>query len=161
MKPEKQLTLLASGILLVSLFFLLPRYQNWGAQRLIPYWMDFKKQKFQLNPEYRKKVRYESAYTISKQIADFFEKKGIKQQALLLLPPSSYFKKFGIAYHVPEPAVFYYYTGMKTVWVNSSNALKADWYVHCNNGNIVIDSVTNIHAFSDTLKNFQTFAVSL
>ncbi|HWJ90073.1 MAG TPA: hypothetical protein VNR87_03130 [Flavisolibacter sp.] len=78
----------------------------------------------------------------------------------MLLPPSAYFKNKGLNYHVPEPAVFYYYTGVKTVWVNSVDAAKADWVVSFN-GIIRIDSVQNKRMIQDTIASYKKYPVAL
>jgi hypothetical protein len=161
MRNWKNIILLGAGIFLLCLFFLLPRNQTWLAQRVLPYWKDFQRQKNILDLEKRKVERYESAYTYSKQIAGYFERKGIRQDVLVLIPSSAYFKSRGVNYPVPEPAVFYYYTGLKTVWPNSSAALKANWYVHASEGRILIDSIAGTPGFMDTLSGFQKFPVSL
>jgi hypothetical protein len=111
--------------------------------------------------EQRMADRFEGDYTYSKQIADFFERKKNKSSALVLIPPSDYFKQNGMTYHVPEPAVFYYYTGLKTLWPNSSNATEANWYVRVSNGKILVDTVTNKHSFIDTLAVYKKFSIGL
>ena len=67
----------------------------------------------------------------------------------------------GIAYHVPEPAIFYYYTGLKTTWANSKQASKANWYVRAVNGKLVMDSVKNNQDLSDSIKAFIQLGYSL
>ena len=149
------------SILLLTAFFLLPRNQKWLEDRIFPYWYDFQNQKNNLDIEHRKIKRYGSAYTYSKFIADFFDKKGIKKNVLVLIPPTAYFKKNGIDYDVPEPSVFYYYTGLKTVWINSKEAINADWFVSADSGQIIIDSSYDRNSLLDTIKAFKKFPVSL
>lgn len=160
MKLNKHTILLGAAIFVLALFFMLPRNKAWVTKTILPYWQDFRAQKQNLDIEYRKIARYRSAYTFSTQIADHF---GPEQRthALVLLPPSAYFKKNGIRYQVPEPVVFYYYTGLKTVWVNSHEAAKANWYVRAEKGRLFIDSVTDARSFADTIRAFKTYPVSL
>jgi hypothetical protein len=161
MKNDKGILLMAISILLITFFFVLPQNNNWERQTIMPYWMDFLHQKNRTNPEGRKESRYGNAYTISKAIAGFFEKKHIKDSVLVLMPPEAYFDKYGISYAVPEPAVFYYYTGLKTTWAHSSLAGRANWYVHVIGNDIRMDSFTNQQAIKDTLRSYKKFPYPL
>ena len=161
MKTHKKIILLAVSILSISGISLLPGNQNWLSDRILPYWKDFKNIENKNDPEYRRQMRYETAYTYSKFIAAVFEKRGDSKKVLVLLPPSAYFKKNGINYNVPEPAVFYYYTGLKTVWVNSEKAGQANWLIRAKQGHLLIDSVKNQKTLSDTIAAFKKFPVSL
>jgi hypothetical protein len=157
-KPEKNITLFAIAIILISLFFLLPRNREWMAQRVLTYWKDFQQQKSATGLEKRKAERYETSYTYSKWISDYFEKKGVKKQVLVLVPPASYFDSKGIKYPVPEPAVFYYFTGLKTVRPIDSTAQQANWFVHAANKSLIIDSFPNNQSLKDSLDSFRKFA---
>jgi hypothetical protein len=160
MKLRKQIILFLGSILLIVLFFLLPRNHTWMTNRALAYWKDFNFQRKHLDPEYRRTKRYEASYTYCKQIAAYFERKGLKQKVLVLLPPSAYFKSKGLNFHVPEPAVFYYYTGLKTVWVNSADASKANWIVSFKDI-IRIDSVENKKMIEDTIAAYKKYPVAL
>src|SRR5215208_7004240 len=94
-KKKKQIVLTIFSSVIIILFFLLPANRTWLTDRIIPYFQDFQKQKNDLGIERRKTKRYQSAYTQAKLIKQFFEKKGIAQTALVLIPPTSYFKKLG------------------------------------------------------------------
>jgi hypothetical protein len=144
---------------MVAGFFALPRNKEWLEERIIPYWYDFQKQKNIIGLEERKIDRYGTSYTYSKMIVALLEKKHAGNNVLVLIPPSSYFTAQGLKYHVPEPAVFYYFTGLKTIWINSSNAKKANWYVHVKDGKIKLDSSTA--ELADTIKAWSKFPVAL
>lgn len=131
------------------------------SDRVLPYWNDFQKQKSRLRLEDRKIQRYKTAYTFSKQIAQFFKRKGIQNKVLVLLPPSAYFKKNGLDYPVPEPAVFYYFTGLKTVSAQSSEAVKANWMIRADKGQLIMDSITSPAVLKDSIRVFQKFPSSL
>jgi hypothetical protein len=105
--------------------------------------------------------RFDSDYIYSKQIALLLEKKGVEKTALALMPPTNYFKAKHINYHVPEPVVFYYFTGIKTLWGNNSNAAEANWYVHVHEGRLVIDSVTNRQSLQDTIAMYKKIGITL
>ena len=158
---KKTILLFFISILSVFLFFLIPKNREWLNKRVVAYWFDFRKNKNRLDPEYRKTRRWEKDYTISKQIAGHFIKKRIAGNALVLIPPSQYFNDRKINYHVPEPAVFYYYTGLKTVWAGNATAMQANWMVIARNGNLVFIPVTDKKMLADTIRSFQKYPVKL
>ncbi len=157
----KKLLLVFAGMVSIILFFFLPPNQDWFKNKILAYYRDLRTEKANLDLEHRKRYRFGSDYTYSKQIASFFEKKNNKTSALVLLPSTSYFKAYGLEYHVPEPAVFYYFTGLKTLWPNSTNAADAKWYVHASKGKIVVDSVQSRNVLLDTIAAFKKFDISL
>jgi hypothetical protein len=161
MKPARNIMLTALSIALLAAFFLLPQNRNWMAGRVLRYWKDFTVQKDHLDPEHRKIERYQFSYTYSKRIADYFVYRKMKDQVLVLLPPASYFAAHGIKYPVPEPAVFYYFTGLRTVWATSPEAINANWYVAANNGTVRIDSVSDKKALEDTIRSYNQYAYKL
>src|SRR5688500_19046921 len=123
----KQFLLLGLSVILLLLFFK-PSYFDktnfnriWLDGRVMAYWDDYKEQKLNLDIEERKLARYDG-YKFAKDVTAFFEKRGNVDKVLLLLPPTDYFVTNGLQIHVPEPAVFYYFTGLKTIWANSREA---------------------------------------
>jgi hypothetical protein len=152
--------LVAAGISLLIFFGIEPN-KLWLNQRILPYWEDFKEQKLNLDLEERKLSRYQTDYLFAKNVTGFFEKRGNADKVLLLLPPSDYFSANGLQIHVPEPAVFYYFTGLKTIWANSPEASKANWFITDKNGGLAFDSVTNKQVLQDTIAAFKKFKISL
>ena len=139
---RKKLLLFCIAVILVFIFFFLPRNQVWFNERIVSYYKEFGQQSNHMDYEYRRINRWGKAYIYSKQIAGLFESRNNKNNVLVLLPSSAYFKTRGVEYEVPEPLVFYYYTGLKTTWVGSNEAVKANWYVTVKNKALIIDSVT-------------------
>lgn len=158
--PIRKLSLLFSSIIVLALFFLLPRNRQWIGI-LTGYWKNLPAQKASLGLEARMKLRFGNSYTYSKDIADSLKKRTPGPDAVVLMPPTSYFRKMGLTYHVPEPAVFYYFTGSKTIWANSKDAINANWYVRVHDGKIILDSVTDRKALQDTITEFKKLGVSL
>ncbi|HYC27942.1 MAG TPA: hypothetical protein VEB42_03985 [Chitinophagaceae bacterium] len=156
---SRKVLLFLSGIIFLILFFLLPMNREW-AGTVSSYWTDFTRQKNDLNTETRLRLRFGTNYTYTKLIGDSISKKGMDRN-LILLPPTSYFKKMGVGYHVPVSPVFYYYTGIKTVWADNPHAPEADGYVRVSNGKIIIEKVTDRKALQDTIVAFQKLGVKL
>ena len=160
MMLKKELALAIISLLLITGFFILPRNQKWAAV-ILSYWQSFPNQSRHLDKNYRMELRFENDYRYSRQIADYFKNKRMQDAVLVLMPPTNYFTKMGMHYHVPEPAVFYYYTGLKTIWANSEEAFKAGWYVQVNDGKLSIDSVTDRSKFQQTIHMFRKLGVTL
>lgn len=158
---KKNVLLSFLSVLALFLFFLLPRNKEWFNERIIGNWNSFRNQRHSLDIEQRKIKRWGSSYTLSKQIANYIATKHDLGNALVLLPPSSYFKERKVDYNVPEPAVFYYYTGLKTTWVNSDSALKANWMVVADSGNLKLIPVIDKKTLLDNLLIFKKYPLSL
>lgn len=152
--------LTAISITILAAFFILPNNNDWLNNRILTYVNELNTQPYHLDLEERRRQRYKASYTRSKEIAHFFEKKTIKNSVLVLLPSSAYFKENGIIYPVPEPVVFYYFTGLKTIRPNSKDALKANWYIRAEKGKFIFDHVTNQTNLADTIKAFNQYPVT-
>ena len=125
------------------------------------YWGDFTKQKNDLDLEQRKKKRYGTAYTISKTIADHLTKINEQEKAVVLMPPTSYFEANKVKYHVPEPAIFYYYTGIKTVWHNTKDTASISWVAYIDKGELVLTKIKDAHHRDQFLQSFKQYKISL
>jgi hypothetical protein len=157
---KRRVILFIVSLILITGFSLLPRNREWTGT-VLSYARDFQKQQNHLDRETRMSKRFGNEYLFSKSIANTFDRKGNKGKVLVLMPPTTYFTKMGIKYHVPEPAVFFYYTGLKTIWANSKDAIQAGWYVRVNQGKIIVDSVADKKSLQDTIIAFQKMGISL
>lgn len=152
---KKSLILTGFSIVVIVLFFLLPRHSKWLDERIFPYYRNMVQQQDELDIEHRKQVRHGASYILSQLIAGHFKEKELSDSVLVLMPPAKYFSKNGIEYPVPEPAVFYYFTGIKTVWANSKIAEKANWFVTAKDGQIHFTRVNNKKLLQDTIQFFK------
>lgn len=157
----KAFILLVAAVISMLIFFGIEPNKLWLNQRILPYWEDYKEQKLNLDLEERKLARYQTDYLFAKNVTGFFEKRGNANKVLLLLPPTDYFAANGLQIHVPEPAVFYYMTGLKTIWANSPEANKANWVLTAKNGGLGFDSVINKQVLQDTIAAFKKFKITL
>lgn len=153
----KKIILLLVALFAITLFFLLPRNSAWLNKQLVQYSIDFRGEKNKLDEVDRLSRRFGNYFTYSKNIATAIRERTGNKPVLLLFPSSNYFKQRGVDYRVPEPAVFYYFTGLHSVWPNNSNAEQANWYVRAEAGSIIIDSVSDKKQFADTLAFFRKY----
>lgn len=157
----KAFILLVAAVISMLIFFGIEPNKLWFTQRIMPYWEEYQEQKLNLDIEERKLARYQTDYLFAKNVTGFFEKRGNANKVLLLLPPTDYFAANGLQIHVPEPAVFYYMTGLKTIWANSPEATKANWVLTVKNGGFGFDSVINKQVLQDTITAFKKFKITL
>jgi hypothetical protein len=152
---KRQLLIMAAGIVVVILFFILPANTTWIKEKLVGYWNDFVVQRKNLSLEERKTKRFGTTYSYSKQIAGLLAAKTKNKQVLLLMPSVAYFKKMGLDYPVPDPITFYYFTDVKTVQVQDSNAIDANWFVTVSDKKISVDSVVSMVQLKDSISAFK------
>lgn len=158
----RQFILFLVSAALITGFFLLKHNQSWLTERPLTYYREFPDQLKRMKEEDRKLSRFGSHYRISRQIAaDLKNQLKNTGQALVLVPATAYFKQYGVAYRVPEPVVFYYFTGIKTVWPDSKNAKQANWYVSVTNGQIHVTGINNQQQLLDTIAAFNKFETTL
>lgn len=157
---KKKLTLVLLSILLLTGFFLLPQNRKW-AGKVLSYYQEFPEQTKKLDRETRMEERLGNSYKISKVIAETFRNNSPEPDAVVLIPPTNYFKQVGAEYHVPEPAVFYYYTGMKTIWADSKEAINVNWYLRVQDRNMVFVNVVDKQDFQDTINAFRKLKPAL
>jgi hypothetical protein len=111
--------------------------------------------------EERKQYKYGSAYLLSTQVAAFVDRyKTLNRSApaVVLLPPNSYLKEKQMNVAVPEPVVFYYYTGLHAVWTDSPNVDSANWVLMVNGSKMQITHIEDknqLHLLLSRYKNYQ------
>ena len=79
----------------------------------------------------------------------------------MLLPPTSYFKAKGLDYHVPEPAVFYYYTSLKTVRPDTRDTAGINYVVSVENKDIAIRKIRDKQQLSNILAEYRKYTITL
>ena len=157
----KGIILFFISILMVFIFFGFEKNKKMFPGRTVPSWDDSQEQKDKTDIEERKVNRYGYDYLFPKTVASFFEKKGNANKVLLLVPTTDYFKEHGVDIHVVEPSVFYYFTGLKTVWAHSPKALNANWILTVDKGQLVFDSVTSKAMLMQKIDSFKKYKIDL
>ena len=157
---RKQFLLSVIAVLLLAGYFSIGYTREWFKDKILNCWDEFTEQKDKMSLESRMTTRFGAHYTNSKSVAEFLIKRGSGDK-LLLVPPNDYLVQRKMQYKVPEPAIFYYYTGLKTVWANSELAYKANWYLTAANGKLVLDSVMNKKQLDSVIDQFRKYKISL
>jgi hypothetical protein len=87
------------------------------------------------------------------------EKKNIVNPVILFEPNSYYRDSLHIYPNVraPEPAVFYYYTGLVGVWTNSPNVSNANFLVRVTKKGVALDAIRTPQQLQQILANYKKF----
>lgn len=136
------LTLAAFSTIAIVLNF--GYYREWFQSKPTQYWSDFWKEKDDnASLDSVRKERYGIIYTISEKIKEVVEKRKVAHPVILFEPNSYYRDSLHIYpnFRAPEPAVFYYYTGLEGVWTNSPDVNKANFLVRISKKGVNLDEI--------------------
>ena len=77
---------------------------------------------------------------------------------VVLFEPNTYYKdSLHIQVKVPEPSVFYYYTGLQSVWMNSAGVNTANYLVRVSRKGINIDEIRSPAQLQQILAAYHKF----
>lgn len=156
----KKLILFAASSCCIYLVSKISTYKDWLDQRIIPKYEMIGEASEHSAIEERKLFRYGNGYYISGLIRDRV-KQSKDTAPLILLPPKGYVAEKKIDYPVPEPIVFYYFTGLKSIWANSPDAIKANWVVFLDSNNLQVVPVTDKAQLQQIINEFRKYEISL
>ena len=148
------------ALLAILLVLNLGFYQEWFRTKPLQYWSDFLKEKDDTAGEVAIRAqRYGISYTISMRVLDAIHRKKLTH-AVILLEPNSYYRDSLHIYpniHVPEPAVFYYYTGLQGVWTNSPNVDKANFLLRITAKGAGLDTIRSPQHLQEILARYKKY----
>ncbi|HUB59907.1 MAG TPA: hypothetical protein VL978_04355 [Puia sp.] len=119
-------------------------YPAWIQSKPVSYWKDLlKEMNDTLDATGIRKSRYGISYLISIRVKEVVESRHVANPVILFEPNSYYRDSLHIypTVRAPEPAVFYYYTGLEGVWVNSPDADKANFLVRVGKKGVSLDAI--------------------
>ncbi len=133
--------------------------KTWFA-KVAYYWNDFITQKdSDLTEEQIKEERWGPGYKISMQIKDLMAQRKV-QHPVLLFEPNTYLEKTA-GFKMPEPIVFYYFTGIKAVWTNSRSVAEATHIVRFRKSRMYIDSIPSKEVLQQLITSYKAFPATL
>ncbi|HTI07089.1 MAG TPA: hypothetical protein VL832_01000 [Puia sp.] len=133
-------------------------YKVWFVEKPMQYWTDFLKEKDDTaGIEGRMTARFGLNYTICAKVKEYMTKKKIVNPVILFEPNSYYRDSLHIQVRVPEPAVFYYYTGLKGVWTTSAEVNKANYLVRISKKGVNLDQIRTPEQLQQILARYQKF----
>jgi hypothetical protein len=139
-------------------------YGVWFRAKPVQYWSDFLVEKDDtLDATGIMKDRYGVSYVISLKVKEALEKKNVLHPVILFEPNSYYRDSLHIYPNVPspEPAVFYYYTGLEGVWTNSPDVGKANFLVKVSKRGVTLEAIRTPQQLQQILANYKKFIPSL
>jgi hypothetical protein len=139
-------------------------YGVWFRAKPVQYWSDFLVEKDDtLDATGIMKSRYGVSYEISLKVKEAVEKKNVLHPVILFEPNSYYRDSLHIYPNVfsPEPAVFYYYTGLEGVWTNSPDVGKANFLVKVTKRGVTLEAIRTPQQLQQILANYKKFTPSL
>lgn len=156
----KNLFLVAAAFTTIILAWNTGYYKRWFTEKPAQYWSDFQKEKADTaGPDAIRKERYGVIYTVSLRIKEVVEKKKIAHPVILFEPNSYYRDSLHIypSFRSPEPAVFYYYTGLEGVWTNSPDVSKANFLVRISKKGVTLDQITSPGQLRQILERYKKY----
>ena len=139
-------------------------YKEWFAAKPAQYWSDFLKEKDDtLDQTGILKERYGIVYTVCMRVKDVVTQKKVTHP-VILFEPNSYYRDSLKVYpniHAPEPALFYYYTGLEGVWMNSPNVGKANFLLRMSKKGIQLDQINNPQQLQKVLDFYKKYPPTL
>ena len=146
------------SFLLVILVLNAGYYKTWFVDKPMDYWADFQKQKDD-TADIRGIMtgRFGLPYTICMRVKDVLVQKKVKDAVVLFEPNSYYRDSLHMQLRVPEPAVFYYYTGLKGVWTTSADVNKANYLVRVSGKGVSLDEIKSPAQLQQILSKYQKY----
>ena len=120
---HKSIILFFASISSILILYNIPTYNSWMHRKIFTI-SNIPEQLEHMDPEERRESRYGYSYLVFKDMARKLKQEG---NATILLPPDSYMTANKVDMRMVEPALFYYFTGLNAVNVNSPKVWMANW----------------------------------
>lgn len=156
----KNLILFAVSVTTIILIWTTGYYKQWFADKPAQYWSAFWKEKDDTaSLEAIRKERYGVIYSISLKIKEVIEKKRVAHPVILFEPNTYYRDSLHLypSFRAPEPAVFYYYTGLEGVWTNSPDVGKANFLVRLSKKGVSLDQIGSPQQLRQILDRYKKY----
>ena len=150
----RKLNLLLSSILVIIIFFSIPYYNHWLYEKIFnQYFID---DLTGMDEGYRNLKRFGYSYSVFSDVKKVLEH---QKNVVMLLPPNDYVLEKNVGdLVIPEPAVFYYFTGLKSISANSPEAPRANWYLLPRGpGDVIVKKKDNIQNPDSVLARFRKY----
>jgi hypothetical protein len=138
----KQIALTVVSIFYIVIFFKIPTNNEWVHDRVLNFLESIHDDLDKMGIEERRIARWGATYTDARTIRDFLDSIHIKKP-LLLIPPKDYVDVYFKGSIIPEPLVFYYFSGLKTAFPTSKNVYSANCAIVVDNGAFGLRELTS------------------
>ena len=154
----KQALLTVVALLGIVIFYHYDIYEYWYQERakrnfnlmLEEYGED-------LSEEELKQQGWGPAYSVATAVAKYFEENKIKNPTVLL-EPNEYVNKTA-GFKLPEPVVFYYFTGgkVKAVWASNKGVAAAQYILYIKPQGLSIQPIRNKEELNSILNTYKPY----
>ncbi|MFI5195922.1 MAG: hypothetical protein ACHQD8_02440, partial [Chitinophagales bacterium] len=141
----KKNSLFLVAVLAIVVIFSIPFYNHWINIKFNDETNRIYEQSRHLTPEERMEARFGTTYLVLSAIKRMLISLNA-QNVVILLPPRDYIKAAKVqdgSFEVPEPAVFYYFTGYRAIAKNSPEVGRANWALMVENHKMVMRHINN------------------
>ena len=137
----RKINFMLFSILTIILFFSIPYYNHWLYEKIFnQYFLD---DLTGLDEGDRNMKRFGYSYSV---FSDIKKVLAHQKNVVMLLPPNDLVLEKNVGdLLIPEPAVFYYFTGFKSIPPNSPEAPRANWVlIPRGPGDVIVKKMENI-----------------
>ena len=154
----RQLILAAIACLIIYLFFHIPIYHKWADNRLVSFSSNFREDLDHLDLTERKLKRLGTSYELSLFIKERMKLMHADSNGILLVPPSEVVNKYA-GTPFPEPLVFYFYTGIRSVSPQNKieDVYRANYALLLKAGSMGIKRITGIDTLQQVLQLYKSY----
>jgi len=143
---------------MVLLLLAFGHYREWFLDKPLYYWNDFCKEvRHPASLGEVRRIRYGTPYILSMKIQEAAKAGQLHDPVFLFEPNSFYHDSLHVDLNMPEPAIFYYYTGLKAVWMNSPTVQKANYLVVIRKGEVKIEHIRTTLQLQEILTHYRSF----
>lgn len=155
---NKKINLLLLSVLLIVIVYSVPFYNNWFYEKIINDNNSITEQIPRLSVEERMQYRFGASYGVYQAITKMV-KSANDTNAIILIPTNSYVRamKVGGDFNMVEPAVFYYFTGIKGVVATSPDVDRANWVLLVEGQQMAIRTIKNKEDFNQLLATYKKY----
>jgi len=153
-------TLLLTIVSISTIFLVLSLGYNrtWFFDKPLFYWDAFLKQSaYHASLEDIRRARYGQVYMLCMTVKEDVAGMKIKDPLILFEPNGYYRDSLHSDLRMPIPAVFYYYTGLRSVWINSPGVEKANCLVRVENGKAKVEPILSSEQLQAILTRYRKF----
>jgi hypothetical protein len=155
----KKLSLCLAAVLIILVIYYIPFYNNWVSKKFDSEISRITDGVQHLEPEARKQFRFGRTYIVINAMKTVLDRSKA-QDVVVLLPPKKFLDAVKVnegSFEVPEPAVFYYFTGYKAVDKNSAAAESANWALRVINHKLALQPLASRRACDTLLAAYKLF----
>jgi hypothetical protein len=156
---NRKMILLVLSVLLIAAFFSIPFYNNWFVSKFGNDIEIVSEQMQHMKTDERMLTRFGNTLLFLNVVKSSLEKYA-KGNAMVLLPPKPYVAAAKLKegnVDMPEPAVFYYFTGFRGLTPSSKDVDRANWVILARDHQLVMYHINSKRMLDSILTTFKPY----